>query len=162
MTPGETLHPNVGETLTCVRSARDGGRFEYEVTLAPGADDSPPPHAHDSDEEVEVISGTLVFIVNGQEQRLTAGSRFVIPAGQFHTFRKGSKTEAVHALGVSGRGFERLVDQFRGEGAGFSRLAVFLATPEGRASYKVGSFVRVVVDVAACLGRLRGVRPVPP
>ena len=156
---GDVVVPNEGETIRCLRSARDGGRFENEVVLA-GKHDAPPLHAHSDSEEIEIIEGELRLIFADGERRLRAGDKYTIPAGTLHTFANATSGRLV-ARGSNGAFFERIVEQFGGERPGFAKLAVFLCTPEGRASYRVQAPVRAVLEVVAFIGRLRGIRPEP-
>lgn len=159
MRPGQVVSPNRGEEIRCIASASQTGRFKYEVTLAAGSDDSPPSHAHDEPEEVEILEGELIFEIEGEEHLLKPGDRRLIPPGTFHTFRLPKGSSGMKGKGAHGPYFERLVDQFGPGGGGFLRLAAFLSTPEGRVRYRVKPGVRAVVSCAALLARLSGVRP---
>jgi mannose-6-phosphate isomerase-like protein (cupin superfamily) len=159
MRPGDVLHPNKGETLTCVRSAREGGAFVYEVVLEAGFGDSPPLHAHPDDEVVEMTEGVVVFNIDGERREVRAGERLVIPAGTMHTFSNESRTQGVRARGEGGLAFERLVDQFAGGGPTFTRLAQqVVADPAG---YRTSAPVHLLLRLVAFVGRLRGIRPHP-
>jgi quercetin dioxygenase-like cupin family protein len=157
MKPGQVVHPNVGETLVCVRSAQDGGRFVYDVVLEPGFGDSPPMHAHPDDEIIDIAQGTVVFNVGGERREVRAGERLVIPAGTMHTFGNESKVHGVRGRGENGLAFERLVDQFAGGGSSFTRLAQqVVADPAG---YRTSRVVYFLLKLVATVGRLRGIRP---
>ncbi len=157
MQPGQVVHPNEGETIECVRSAKDGGTFVYDVALEPGFGDSPPLHAHPDDDVVEIYEGTVVFNVAGQRREVRAGEKLVIPAGTMHTFGNESKARGVRGRGENGIAFERLVDQFAGGGPSFTRLAQqVVANPQG---YRTSSIVHAVLKAVALVGRLRGIRP---
>lgn len=157
MKPGQVVHPNVGETMTCVRSARDGGRFVFDLVLEAGFGDSPPMHAHPDEESLEVVEGTIVFNVAGERRVVKAGERIVIPPGTMHTFTNPSKTERLVARGEGGITFERLIDQFAGGGPAFTRLAQqVVADPAG---YRTGPVIMFGLRVVAWVGRLRGIRP---
>ena len=159
MAPGDVVHPNEGETITCIRSSKDGGRFVFELALEAGFDDSPPMHAHPDEEIVEITSGTAVFDIAGEKREVRAGERLVIPAGTMHTFGNASKTEAVGARCENGAGFERLIDQFTGGGPGFVRLAQqVMADP---AAYRTAPVIHFGLRVVAMVGRMRGIRPHP-
>jgi mannose-6-phosphate isomerase-like protein (cupin superfamily) len=157
MNAGEIVHPNVGETLTCVRSARDGGAFVYDLVLAAGFRDSPPMHAHRDDEVVEITEGAIAFVADGHRREVRAGERLVIPAGTMHTFTNASKSETVRGRAENGLAFERLVDQFAGGGPSFTRLAQqVIADPAG---YRTRLAVHLALRLVAFVGRLRGIRP---
>jgi quercetin dioxygenase-like cupin family protein len=69
------------------RLAADG--FDAFVwSDGPDADYSP--HAHDHDESLWVIAGEITFAADGQEYRLGAGDRLMLPRGTVHTARAGA------------------------------------------------------------------------
>jgi quercetin dioxygenase-like cupin family protein len=47
------------------------------------------PHAHDHDESLWVIEGTITFGIGGTDYRLDAGDRLMLPAGTTHSARVG-------------------------------------------------------------------------
>jgi quercetin dioxygenase-like cupin family protein len=47
------------------------------------------PHAHDHDESLWVIAGEITFGVGGEQYRLCAGDRLMLPRGTIHTARAG-------------------------------------------------------------------------
>ncbi len=159
MKAGQVVHPEKHETITCVRSAADGGRFCFELQIAAGGE-GPPMHRHDEGvEEVEVISGSVDFLYDdGSVHRLGPGDRLSIPAGQAHTFRV-SKTGPLLARGTHGPRFEAAVDQFEGGGAAFTRLCLYLTRVDPGASYMVNPAVRLMMRAVAAVGRLRGIEP---
>lgn len=54
---------------------------------APGASYSP--HSHDHDESLWVVDGEITFGAGGEELRLAAGDRLMLPRGTLHTARAG-------------------------------------------------------------------------
>lgn len=156
MEAGSTVATGKGELFTCVRSAKDGGTFEFELEMAAGVE-GPPAHSHPDPEHVEVTSGECVFWLDGKEHRLGAGDRLVIPPGVSHTFKIGKAT--MRARGVHGGRFERAVDQLAGED-GFTRMAMYLTYVDPQASYMKSPIVRAFLRVVAFTGKLRGIRSV--
>lgn len=159
MQPGTEVSPNKGEIIRCLESAGDGGRFVFELELEPGHD-SPPTHYHvEGTEVIEVVSGRLMFVVEGKKVVLGPGERLEIEVGVRHTFRAVG-TERVLARGVHGARFEALIDQFVGGGPAFTRLAQHLTGVDPYAS-RMSPIIRGGLRVVAALGRLRGIRPHP-
>jgi quercetin dioxygenase-like cupin family protein len=148
------------ETFRVIRSAADGGRFEFELELAPGAS-GPPLHTHTEPEECEVVAGSIVFWLDGVERRFSAGDKFVIPPGCAHTFKNPSAIEVVRARGWHGGRFERLVDQLAERRSSFLRLARYATEVDPNASYMISPLVRAVMTVAAWMARIGGVRLAP-
>jgi quercetin dioxygenase-like cupin family protein len=74
-----------GETLR--RRLADEGFESFEWHDPPGADYAP--HAHDHDESLWIIDGTIVFGVEGRDYALGPGDRLMLPAGTVHTARAG-------------------------------------------------------------------------
>src|SRR5688572_25269153 len=144
MRAGETIRDD-GETITCLRSSSDGGRFEYEVELAAGKGGPPTHHHAEGPEVVEVIEGEIVFVVEGREHHLRAGDRLEIAAGVPHTFRNPSRERAVRARGWHGPRFEAAIGQLAGGGPTFTRLARYLTEVDPHASYMVSPLIRTVL-----------------
>lgn len=48
------------------------------------------PHAHDHDESLWCIDGSIVFEIDGREYRLMPGDRLMLPSGTVHAARAGS------------------------------------------------------------------------
>lgn len=156
MNKGETIHPSPGESITCVRSGRDGGPFIFDMILGPGVS-GPPTHTHDEgDEIIEVTEGEIVFVVDGRAQAMKAGDRATITPAMAHTFHNPSKTTPVHCRVTHGGRFERAVSQ-----PGFTQLAMVLSTIDPGASRMRSPLVRAVLHLIAFFGRLRGLQPVP-
>lgn len=157
MEAGQVIELGPGEVITCVRSAREGGAFENELELAPGVK-GPPTHRHLEDEEVEILEGELVMVVDGTPHHLRAGDTLLIPAGTPHTFAVPKGAGPLRARGRCGIRFERVVDQHSGDGARFTRMARYLCEVDPDASYMVSPFVRGLLRLVAWFGRLRGVQ----
>lgn len=156
MHAGQTIELGKGESITCIRSTSEGGDFEFTLELEPGVD-GPPTHHHPEPEYVEVVEGTVVFIVDGQKRELQAGDVLEIPPGVPHTFHVPKGGSALRARGRHGARFEKVVDQHAGEGARFIRMAMYLCHVDPQASYMVSPFVRAFLSLAALTGRLRGI-----
>ena len=62
-----------------------------------------PPHAHDHDESIRVVSGEIAFGVEGQSWRLRPGDRLMLPAGTVHTAEAGPEG-ATYLIGERGAG----------------------------------------------------------
>jgi quercetin dioxygenase-like cupin family protein len=60
----------------------------WSWTDPPGADYQP--HSHDHDESLWIVAGEIVFGAHGDEFRLLAGDRLMLPKGTVHTARAGS------------------------------------------------------------------------
>src|SRR5262245_42422871 len=69
-----------------VWSWSDGPGFDYK------------PHVHDHDESIWVVQGEITFGVGGQQHRLGAGDRLMLPAGTVHTAHAG-KGGAAYLIG---------------------------------------------------------------
>lgn len=54
----------------------------------------PPRHRHDWDEAYYVLSGTLNFVIEGEEVRLDAGDFTYLPRNTVHAFKGASATPA--------------------------------------------------------------------
>ena len=153
MIEAQTLSQGPGESVTCVRSGRDGGPFIFDMELGPGRR-GPPTHTHDEgDEIIEVVSGTITFRVNGQDTVLAPGDRLTLTPKDAHTFWNPSRTEVVRCRVTHGARFERAMDQ-----PSFAQLAMHLALIDPGASRMASPFVRGTLWLVAQLGRLRRLR----
>jgi mannose-6-phosphate isomerase-like protein (cupin superfamily) len=79
-----------------LRTAEDtGGRLhEQRVEYSPGSP-FPPAHYHPAqDEYFEIESGSMVFVVGGEERVVEAGGSISVPAGTRHMARNASQTDA--------------------------------------------------------------------
>lgn len=71
----------------------DGEMHEQRVEHFPGSP-FPPTHYHpDQDEHFEIEKGAMLFVVDGQEQVVSAGQSLDIPRGSAHRARNASDTE---------------------------------------------------------------------
>ena len=159
MKAGEVLIDGA-ETFTITRSAGEGGPCHVEFEIGPGGS-GPPTHTHDEPESFEVLSGAIIFWLDGVERRFSAGESFVIPAGCAHTFKNASKVEAVRTLVTHSGAFERLVDQLAAGGPRFLRLSLYLSTVDPRASYMVRPIVRALMHAAGVVAKLLRVSIAP-
>ena len=72
--------------LTFLRTAADtnGELLEMEAIYRP-VSAAPPAHFHPGQEETfEILSGSLRFVIDGEEKIASTGERVVIPAGTIH------------------------------------------------------------------------------
>lgn len=61
-----------------------------------------PPHSHEHDECICVISGNILFYVNGKEYELTPGKKLYLPAHTIHEARNNSNQNVTYLVGESG------------------------------------------------------------
>lgn len=149
--------PHEGETWLVLSTAEEGG-FEIELTLARGA--GPPMHCHDHEaEEMEVLSGRLGCVLDGQRSELGAGERLVIPAGCPHRIWGASDEPVRLRTRYGGAEFQALVAELApGDRRGFLRMAR-LSVPSGWAgSRPTQAPVRGLLRALAAVGGLMGVR----
>jgi mannose-6-phosphate isomerase-like protein (cupin superfamily) len=156
MRAGDIVHDG-DETFIVTRSASEGGRFCFEVKLGPGTT-GPPAHSHEEPEDVEILSGEVIFTLEGKRHHLKAGDRLAIPPRAVHSFRNPSRTTVCHARGSHGARFERLVDQLAAGPPAFTRLARYLTEVDPYASRMRSPLVRLLLHAVALTGRLRRVR----
>lgn len=69
------------------RRLADEGFSAWRWSDAPGARYAP--HAHDHDESLWVVAGSITFGVEGAAYRLDAGDRLMLPRGTVHTAEAG-------------------------------------------------------------------------
>ena len=164
--PGDEVRREAtGERYVGRRSAEEGGTFEFDYYLCPGAA-GPPEHSHDSDEEsFEMVTGTLRVWVDGVERTVRAGDRFRVPPRTRHRFRNDGKEEVHLRISFPGPGFERVVDGLlasarapRGLTNGL-RMAVHAREHIGSARPS-SPFLRLAIHVVGGLGSALGLRPV--
>lgn len=81
--------PITGEwILGLVTSSDTNGEYERGVGIFPSGNSGPPEHIHPTyDEHFEVVTGSFVFKIDGQERTISAGEKLVVPKGTAHTFR---------------------------------------------------------------------------
>lgn len=174
--------PRVGEQIENVRT---GQRMKFLVTAQESEgqllriDTHNPPgpfepvHIHPEQlSTAEVLSGSLVFLVDGREVRLGPGSRLEIRAGTGHTFRNEGPDEA-HWIGEfkpalrTAEFFETLFmlaqrGELNGQGIP-SALQLALSVPEFAREIRLVSppwlVQRLMLAPLGPLARLRGLRP---
>ena len=152
MIAGQTVSPGPGESLTCVRSALDGGPFELTFELAPGAN-GPPRHSHDEgDEVIEVVDGVLEIEVNGEWRRLGPGESITLAPSDVHTFRNGSKTEPLRCRGTAGPRFERVIEL-----TNLLEVCYYATFVDPGASRVHDLHLRVLMPILGTVGKLLGV-----
>jgi quercetin dioxygenase-like cupin family protein len=93
----ELFNPRTGQRMRFLRTAADtGGELLRIETTNPPTGIPEPAHVHPHQEtRAEVISGTLRFVVDGQERRVGPGDAITIPAGTPHHFVNDGDTDAV-------------------------------------------------------------------
>jgi quercetin dioxygenase-like cupin family protein len=87
-TEREIRNPRTGQRMRFLHTTADtdGGLLRIE-TVNPPTGVAEPEHTHPQQESrAEVISGTLRFVVDGEERRLGPGEAITIPAGTPHYF----------------------------------------------------------------------------
>lgn len=174
--------PRTGDQI---ENARTGQRMTFEVT----AEDShgallrihsynppgpfEPVHVHPQQESsAEVLSGSLLFVVDGRETRLGPGDRTVIAANTLHTFRNDGEEETHSiqefrpALRIA-EFFETLfalsqLGELNAEGMP-SLLQLSLSVPAFGSEIRLPTppwlVQRLALAPLAPLARLRGLRP---
>jgi quercetin dioxygenase-like cupin family protein len=89
-------NPRTGQRMRFLQTAAetDGERARIESWNPPTHEDEPI-HVHPRQESrVEVLAGTLRFVVDGREREVGPGESLVIPAGTPHMFGNHSGEEA--------------------------------------------------------------------
>ncbi|MBI5103578.1 MAG: cupin domain-containing protein [Solirubrobacterales bacterium] len=95
--PREISNPRTGQHMRFVLTAADtGGELLRIETTNPPTGVPEPVHVHPRQEtRAEVRSGTLRFVVAGEERRLGPGDAITIPAGVPHHFVNDGDVDAV-------------------------------------------------------------------
>jgi quercetin dioxygenase-like cupin family protein len=96
-TATEIFNPRTGQRMRFPLTAddNDGELLRIESTNPPTGVPEPE-HVHPHQESrVEVIEGTLLFVVDGEERRLRPGDSLAIPAGVRHHFVSDGDEDAV-------------------------------------------------------------------
>ena len=165
MKPGdEVTLKRTGERYVVTRSAREGGSFAFDYSLAPGAP-GPPEHSHDHDDEFfEMVSGTLRLRVDGQERTVHAGERFSVPAGVRHGLANDGSVPVQIRIEYSGAGIEEVLAGLRTVLARGPRLTdafhMAVITQDHLASSRPASpLLRGAIHVMGTLGRRLGFGP---
>lgn len=92
-------NPRTGETITFLKTAREtkGKLFRMGYTMAPHAAIADE-HCHPYQEQrIEVTSGTLTCVIDGEEHTFRAKESVTIPAGVQH-FQRNDTDKEVHAI----------------------------------------------------------------
>ena len=123
-TAGREFHnPHTGERITLLAiAAETGGELtRMEIRVRPGpADWVGPDHFHPIQQErFEVLSGTPIFRVEGEERTARAGDVVTVPVGVSHIFRNGGDEEL------------RMISEYR---PGLKSVETFFATFFGLAA----------------------------
>jgi quercetin dioxygenase-like cupin family protein len=91
--PQEIHNPRTGQRMRFLVTTDE--LLRIETTNPPGGGVEPV-HVHPRQESrAEVVSGSLCFVVDGEERRLGPGDSITIPAGVPHNFRNDGDEEAV-------------------------------------------------------------------
>lgn len=94
----ETIYnPRTGQSMRFLQTAADtGGTLLRIETRNPPTATPEPAHVHPRQESrAEVISGTLLFYVDGEQRRLGPGDALTIPPGTPHFFLSDGDEDAV-------------------------------------------------------------------
>jgi quercetin dioxygenase-like cupin family protein len=96
-TAREIFNPRSGQRMRFLRTAADtDGELLQIETINPPTGIAEPMHVHPRQEtRAEIVSGTLRFVVNGEQRRLGPGEAITIPAGAPHHFVNDGETDAV-------------------------------------------------------------------
>lgn len=81
--------PSTGEfVFALVSPTETGGEYERGAGVFPPGNAGPPEHFHPSyDEHFDIVQGDFLFVIDGKEQRASAGEQLAIPKEVPHTFR---------------------------------------------------------------------------
>lgn len=83
-----------GLTFLATGKETDGKYFLSETTV-PSGDPGPPIHTHSKEDEGFYLrSGTLLFLIDGEEIKLNEGEYLNIEKGEKHTWRNESNLDA--------------------------------------------------------------------
>ena len=97
--------------ITTLRGEQTGGRYALvDFTLASDGH-GPPPHKHETFDEIyHVLDGTLTVTIGSEQHTAPAGSSIFIPRGVVHTFVNNGDVPARFLFLMSPGGFERCFD----------------------------------------------------
>ena len=94
---GDVLwNPLTGEKALLVESASEtgGARIVSDFAVEKGGFVPGGEHVHDNlDEHFEVVQGQIAFVVDGREQRLSAGDSFTVTRGSWHRWWNAGEGE---------------------------------------------------------------------
>ena len=93
----EICNPRTGQRMRFLLTAAEtGGELLRIETVNPPGRDAEPMHVHPRQQtSARVVSGTLRFVVDGEERRVGPGEAITIPAGTPHRFANDSDVDAV-------------------------------------------------------------------
>lgn len=93
----EIANPRTGQRMRFLLTAADTDGVLLRIeTRNPPNGTAEPMHVHPRQEtRAEVVSGSLRFVVGGEQRRLVAGDSVVIPAGVPHRFWNDGDVDAV-------------------------------------------------------------------
>lgn len=97
MSGREIFNPRTGQRMRFLVTGADsdGALMRVETTNPPSLD-AEPLHVHPRQEtRARMLSGTLCFLVDGEERRIGPGEELVIPAGVPHRFSNDGVEDAV-------------------------------------------------------------------
>src|SRR5215208_2645274 len=96
-TPHEIFNERTGQRMRfLLRAADTNGELLRIETVNPPTGVAEPTHVHPRQEtRAEMVSGTLLFSVDGRERRLGRGEAITIPAGTAHHFVSDGDEDAV-------------------------------------------------------------------
>jgi quercetin dioxygenase-like cupin family protein len=91
------FNPRTGQQMRFLVTAADShGELLRIETVNPPSGTPEPMHVHPRQEtSAEMVSGSLRFVVAGEERRIGPGERIVIPAGVPHRFENDGGEDAV-------------------------------------------------------------------
>ena len=122
--------------IKCIVSAAESGGAVaiFEEIVQPGI--GPPRHTHREQTEVfHVISGTILFEIDGKQTEVSSGGAAVVPAGTVHAFKNvGDAPATIHfeliPAGKSEESFHRLLsERIENVGAFFDQYGMDLVGP---------------------------------
>jgi mannose-6-phosphate isomerase-like protein (cupin superfamily) len=93
----EIFNPRTGQRMRFVQTAADtNGELLRIETVNPPTAIAEPMHVHPHQEtRAEIISGSLRFVVDGEQRHLGPGDAITIPAGAPHLFVNDGEEDAV-------------------------------------------------------------------
>jgi|GEM_PF-2154241 len=149
MREGETISPNKGERITCIRSGLDGGPFIFEFELDTGTT-GPPLHSHEGqDERISVIAGEFGLQIGGTRRVLRAGESVNLTPDDPHTFWNASSTSIVRCRAEHGGRFERAIAQ-----PDLLRLSIYISRVDPGSVRIHNAGLRLLMLILARIGTL--------
>ncbi len=149
MREGQTMSPNKGERITCIRSGLDGGPFIFEFELDPGVT-GPPMHSHEGhDERISVLAGEFGLQIGNTRRVCRAGESVLLTPADVHTFWNASPTSTVRCRVEHGGRFERAIAQ-----PDLLRLSMYVSRVDPGAVRVHNRGLRMLMSVLARIGSL--------